>query len=190
MTDQDKNDLFDLLNFFAEGYGINKVTSVRVQFYYSALSDMSLSQVKKSLNILARTWKAYGRLPAPVEIREANQGDPDQKATEAWIKANNAKDSYKTVIFDDYIIHGVVESIGGWIAFSSGEGFEGADGLKWQRKEFIQSYKSLANSDGNWPMKLIGITEGSNSEKGYLEYIPEPKLIGDISQERLKLIKN
>lgn len=176
MKNKDEKEMWKLLNVFAEGFRIEKLSAVRAQFYFSALKDLPIETIRDSLNILAGTWKSYGRLPAPVEIREVNQLDADAKAMQAWDITWKSLDPYKSVIFDDPNIMITIEQLGGWIKFASGDDYLTDDGKKWMRKDFINTYINVSKSNINPPTSLQGIIEIGNSAGGYKS--PKPVLIG------------
>ena len=119
-------------------------------------------------------------MPKPADIIRIIEGSNKDKAFAAWTtveKAIGMVGGYESVIFDDPIIHRVIQDMGGWvricqilekdISFTSNE-FKNRYNAFWSKRE-IPEYSS----------KLIGIIEGENRSAGYLDHIPEPKLIGE-----------
>lgn len=174
MTKQDMPVFTEILDFLAEGLGTD-MTAVKYRFYFAALSDLSLEDIKLAANQIARTATFF---PKPVDFRNALAGDVDTKAVMAWEKVMKAKSSvgsYGSVEFDDPVIHSVISMMGGWVAVCRMEEF---DSEKWQRIEFEKSYKALSKTNMQHPEYLLGASDTDNKAKGYADRIGPPILIG------------
>ena len=113
------------------------------------------------------------RFPTPADIVSRINGDAEGKALDALIKVEKAMElhgSYRTVIFDDPIIHFVIDELGGWIKscrVSEGE-------FTWWKKDFRERYKHHLKYQVN-PLEvppLIGIFDSHNLPKGSPAQIP------------------
>lgn len=183
MTKQDMPAFTEILDFLAEGLGTD-MTAVKYKFYFAALSDLNLEDIKLAANQIARTATFF---PKPVDFRNALAGDTDTKAVIAWekvIRAKSSVGSYGSVKFDDPIIHSVVSMMGGWVAVCRMEEF---DSEKWQRIEFEKSYKALSKTNMQHPEHLLGSNDIDNKANGYVDRIKEPTLI-EISTGRQEVI--
>lgn len=151
-----------------------------LDLYYHALKDLRLEDIKQATNTLLQTMTFF---PKPVDFRNALGGNIEDRATQAWLKALKAQNRYNSVCFDDPVIHSTIEAMGGWVKFCSMEGYTDE---KWQMTDFIKIYKGMANRPDH-PVKLQGLLEVQNSERGYIDYIPDVKLIGNKEKARLLL---
>jgi hypothetical protein len=87
------------------------------------------------------------------------------------------------VVFDDPIIHRVVDDMGGWCSFGVKDGKE----LPFVEKEFVARYRAF-KSKGVLPAynrKLVGLDEARNVLDGF-EPMNRPVYIG--SPDRAKLV--
>jgi len=180
MKTEEFDQLVEIMDFLAVGLENAELSPVKYKFYFAALSDLSIEDIKTAANHIARTATFF---PKPVDFRNALSGNSDDMATVAWLKALGAQNRYLSVCFDDPVIHSVVEAMGGWVKFCSMEGYNDES---WQMKDFIKIYKSLMGGHEH-PVKLMGLTEIRNAEHGDYDYIPEVKLIGDQDKARLLL---
>lgn len=180
MKKEEFDELVEILDFLAAGLDNAEMTPVKYKFYFAALSDLGIDEIKEAANVIARTATFF---PKPVDFRNALSGNNEDRATQAWLKALNAQNRYASVCFDDPVIHSTIEAMGGWVKFCSMEGYTDES---WQMKDFIKIYKSVIGRPKH-PVKLIGLTEIENADRGYYDFIPEIKLIGDQEKARLLL---
>lgn len=133
-----------------------------LQGYYMVLQSLTEEQFERAIeNILAD--RKYNKLPLPAEIKEMVLGKAEDKAIMALDKLEKGMariGKYNSAVFDDPLIHAVVETMGGWIKLCSMEWEE----WKFARKDFERIYKAyMANFDRiNIPTRLIGISEHQN----------------------------
>jgi hypothetical protein len=176
---QHKKEFAQMLIATAELYG-KSLSSMAINVYYELLIDFDYAVVNKAFNALARQSKF---MPKPAEILEAieNKQAPDALAETAYNKLVQARKeigAYKSVIFDDPIIHRIVEQHGGWpVVCRMSKEDEQYTAFK---KNFIQEYKSfMGDKNYSYPLKLAGISEITNNAEGFEEYIPSPVVIGN-----------
>ncbi|MDY6857478.1 MAG: DUF6475 domain-containing protein [Thermodesulfobacteriota bacterium] len=96
----------------------------------------------------------------------------------AWVEVEKAIRSigpYQSVRFPDPVIHGVIDSLGGWPAFQDFKSSE----LTWKQKEFLERYKAMAGKD-EFPDYLPGLIEIENQA---------PEKIKEIGNNRVKKLK-
>lgn len=183
MKKEDMEEFTEILDFLAEGLGTD-MTAVKYKFYFAALSDLPLEDIKSAANQIARTATFF---PKPVDFRNALAGDVDTKTVIAWEKVMRAKPqvgSYSSVKFDDPVIHTVISMMGGWVDLCRLEGF---DTEKWQRHEFEKTYKAMIKLNAEHPEFLLGANDADNKAKGYVDRIGEPMLIGDVGVKQIEL---
>lgn len=176
----DKTDLkaFEkIMTSLNELYGdpSKQISDLKMELYYKALSDLSIEQLNDAVNILCQT-KTIKTWPLPAEIRQAVEGNPQDKAQVAFdklITAVRSIGSYQTVIFDDPAIHAFVQSYGGWEEICD----KTVDDWKYMRNEFIRGYNGFTGRT-DVPLQLTGIHDAVNRAKGWSHRIP-PSIIGD-----------
>jgi len=162
------------------------VSKELVKIYYELLKGYSDEQIDRALNITAKTCKFF---PKPAEIIETIEGNQSEKSLLAWEKVKRGIEEagvYQSVIFDDLVIHKVIDSLGGWISI-----FEIEGDLTWYQKDFERLYQAYNNKPQllqNTPKKLLGLIEIENRNSNYLEDIPEAILIGDIKLGKAKTL--
>lgn len=146
-----------------------KVSHLKMDLYYNALKDLSIEQLNDAVNILCQT-KTIKTWPLPAEIRQAVEGNPQDKAQVAFDKLITAVRSigpYQTVIFDDPAIHAFVQSYGGWEEICD----KTVDDWKYMRNEFVRGYTGFCRVNGV-PLQLTGIHDAVNRCKGIDHKIP------------------
>lgn len=176
MTEKDRREFETILISLAEIYD-TQLTETRLNLYFAALKDLTLEQVKQAANTIARTSRFF---PKPADFLEAGGGGGEDKALQALLQVEKAIreiGSYRSVVFDDPVIHAVIETFeGGW----EGICMMPLEDWKFARKDFIKTYKALSNIPNlNAPPKLIGRIEHENSMKGYHHKSQETVYIGD-----------
>ena len=176
---QHKKEFAQMLIATAELYG-KSLSSMAINMYYEVLKSFDYVIVNKAFNILVRQSKF---MPKPAEILEVieNKQSSDVLAILAYNKLIQARKEigpYQSVIFDDPIIHRIVEQHGGWPAVCCmSKEDEQYTAFK---KNFVQEYKSfIGDKNYNYPLKLAGIYEINNNAEGFDEYIPAPVVVGN-----------
>ena len=117
-----------------------KLSDTLYELYWEALKDLPFEDFSRAANILGRSSKFF---PKPVEFRELLMPDISAQAALAYRKVEEAfikAGIYKAVIFDDPVIHAVMDNLGGWIHYCNLP----EDEVKWYRKEFEKHYANFA----------------------------------------------
>lgn len=151
------------------------LTDPKAEIYWEILKEYADEEIKKAIISALKTCKFF---PKPAEIIELIEGDKTDKSLLAWVKVKNAIErigSYQSVIFDDPIIHVVIDILGGWQKIC----LTLIDDMKWVQKDFERLYQVYQNQPlGEYPSRLIGIHEQTNREKGHVDFIPKPIRVG------------
>lgn len=134
----------DFKNFCKDLAGLGEMFGKQIndtlyELYWEFLKDLSLEDFNRAANILARTSKFF---PRPVEFREQVLPDITVRASLAYNKIHNAfisAGAYSTVIFDDAVIHAVIDNLGGWVKYCNLTD----DEVKWWRKDFERLYRDM-----------------------------------------------
>ena len=154
--------------------------------YYETLKDLTDDQFSQAVNNLIQTNK-YNKLPLPAEIREQALGSVDDVAlrTLAYVeKVMIDIGQYESVEFADKTVHMTIEALGGWEKCCTMPEEE----WKFVKKDFLKLYKAFKASPRNYPDRLVGFVERTNSFNAFNEFIPTPIRIG--FDYELKLFKN
>ena len=97
----------------------------------------------------------------------------------AWGKVCEAMGSvgaYKDVLFDDLVIHAVVEDLGGWPKMCRGETKE----LSYLQHRFTESYRAYAGK-GQFPFQRVLMGDRSSDAQFAMQGLPPPQpvVVGD-----------
>jgi len=190
MINQDRDRFEVMLLGLAEIFK-EDLSNERVDLYYLALEDMDIEDVIMAGNILVRSVKFF---PKPVEFRENIITGTEDIASIAYLKFFKAcaHTPDKTLIFDDPIIHAVIDNLGGW----NDELYDKWASVKdevWLRKHFEELYQTFAKCGvpKNTSKKFIGKVERNN--EGRWSVSNRPVLVGSkdspVLQEALEEYK-
>ncbi len=102
--------------------------------------------------------------PKPADIVRMMGGTSGDAAMSAWSKVDRASRSigqYESVIFDDALIHRVVEDMGGWVKVCS---CPSEEDFIFVGKEFQNRYRGFAmrSERPEYPAGLIGLIQAKN----------------------------
>ncbi len=149
----------------------------KIECWLNLLSDLTDKQFEISVNKIARNSRFF---PTVGEIRQnAGIGDND-KALIAWMQvlAKLQTDSYYgSPVFDDPVISHVIDSMGGWMTFSTNMTI---DNEHFKERDFRERYSVLKNTVTE-STPLVGFFQESNTTKGFIK--------GGNEQRALRLVK-
>jgi len=158
-------------------YG-KELTPFAAQVCHQACKQFDVEQVTKALSAHLMDPERGQFMPKPADIVRQLQGTHTDRSLIAWGKVFGAMQSvgaYASVVFDEGIIHAVIEDMGGWPKLCRCNN----DELPFIQKRFCDSYKAYAGrSDLIYPAQLTGQHEQENSKLGYVMN-RKPTLIGD-----------
>ena len=163
------------------------ISASDLENYWRWLRPYALSSIEQAVVDFCRSPDAHKFFPKPGELVAALEGGSAGQALRAWSKVMHAirrVGAYRTVVFDDPLIHAVIWDMGGWqtlcAMLTRDEPF--------RAREFEKRYTSyLARPPTAYPRQLSGITETVNASKGYHSTSP-PILVGD-QQKALQVLK-
>lgn len=172
MTDKDAKRFAEIMSVLNEVFGDQgkQISDLKMEFYFRALSDLSIEQINDATILLANT-KTIHTFPTPAEIRQAIEGNPHDKANVAFDKLLNAVRTigpYRSIAFDDPAIHVFVDSYGGWEEICD----RTVEDWKYMRNEFVRGYSGYAMRANSAPLRLTGIHESNNRLNGYDHHSP------------------
>ena len=180
MSELDKNLFQEYMTGLCEMYDKEASKSL-MRLYYAVLRHLAPEQFEKGVETLLMR-KTFNKMPLPAEILEAVGGKPEDAALLALHKLEKAMQdygAYESVMFDDPVIHAVVERVDwngerGWIGICHMP----LDELKWWKKDFPKAYAAYQGQGVKTANALLGIHDAHNMGivKGYE---PKIRLIGD-----------
>ncbi len=183
MISADQEKFTQGLMILAEVYN-RKLSSLLLHTYWKCLKKYSLAVFETTLwNFVKNPDVSKKGFPSPAEWIKAIDGDAESKSLMAWtviIKAIRHIGHYDSVMFNDPLIHLIIEDMGGWIFLC--QQFERE--LIFLQKEFERRYKNYysTNQLNIESSYLTGQIEHQNTIHGFTQYIPRPR--------NAKLLKN
>lgn len=153
------------------------LTPQALDLWFESLKHYDLAAISGALSAHVRNPDNGQFLPRPADVVRNIEGGSDDAALLAWAKVDRALrvvGPYRTVVFDDPLIHYAVAAIGGWIKL----GTLSDEDWKYQRIPFATIYRGARMRKVNYPGKLLGIAESDN---GALHQEP-PVYVGDFQK--------
>lgn len=176
MNDQDKRAFKELITSVLAFYR-QDASTFALQVWWAACESFDMEQVRKALNAHAVDPERGQFCPKPADVVKALQGTKTDRARMAWGKAFDAMQrvgAYKSVAFDDPVIHAVIEDLGGWTKLCRSDLNE----LSYIEHRFCEAYRAYSGRpDLAYPAKLIGEFEAVNRHEG--RKVAPPVLVGD-----------
>ena len=143
------------------------VSQFSVSVWWQAMQPYDFEAVSDALSRHTLNPDNGQFMPKPADMVKLFSGRTVDSAQVAWAKVDKAVRAvgpWQSVIFDDPIIHRVIEDMGGWV------GLCGKEAEEWPfiGNQFVTRYQGqkLTGNTGDYPPRLIGITEHQNSEAG------------------------
>lgn len=172
----------ELMRTIAEYYRIEMGPST-VKLYWSALSAYSFEELKGAFNAHVQNPDTGQFMPKIADVVKMLHGNTLTQAMRAWQKVQRAiaaVGTYQSVVFDDPLIHAVIDEMGGWVAV----GRVSTDEAPFRSREFEKRYQaSRLKPPASYPRKLCGILEIENTKAGYLA--EPPVFLGDTEVAKL-----
>ena len=176
MTSNDKQEFFTWLAGIAAMKRVDVSKSI-LNIWFETLVDYDLSAIKTAFQKHLRDPDGGHWMPQPSDIIRQIDGGVGDQAELAWAKAFRAVSlvgSYSDVVFDDAIIHAVIDGMGGWVKFCAGE-YKDFD---FKRLEFVKAYKAIKNRGvSEYVGVLQGISNAQNRMHGFR--LQAPQIVGD-----------
>jgi hypothetical protein len=157
-------------------YGKSLHESV-LAIWWQAVKHREFNAVKAALNAHVTNPDNGQFMPKPADVARYLEGSRESQALQAWSKVMDTLHrlgSYATVVFDDALIHAVIEDMGGWIHLCHML----TKDVPFRANEFEKRYAAyVLHPPTRYPKQLIGWGEQQNRMGGY-EPNP-PLLVGD-----------
>jgi len=188
MSPSDQPKFSALLSDVMAYYGKDASTFM-VSLWWDACKGLDFAQVQAALNQHARDPERGQFAPKVADIVRILEGTATERATIAWGKTLDAMErvgSYTDVVFDDAVIHAVVQDLGGWVKICRSSMAE----LSYLQHRFTESYRAYANrarsgAMDEYPRVLCGDRSPDETYERRGLPAPKPAVIGDVVQARL-----
>jgi hypothetical protein len=179
MTDSDKKRFAAAMYSFTAIYEMDFSSKAVLKIWFESLANHTIEEIESAVTRYIKSPDFGSYKPKPSDLIKILEGTSDDRAFSAWSKLEKAVrrvGTYKTVVFDDPIIHRVVDDMGGWCEIGRKEERE----LPFVSKEFCQRYRAFSSKSiiPDHSKKLLGLSEGDNTARGF-EHKEEPVLCGD-----------
>jgi hypothetical protein len=141
MQQRDFDEFCEMLDLIAEQYGKTLSDGAKA-LYWQGLHDFDLSALKQAASRHLRNPDTGQFMPKIADFVRMLQGSTQDAALTAWAKVDQAIrriGTYQDVVFDDPIIHRVIQDMGGWI----GLGTKTEDEWPFVAKEFENRYRGF-----------------------------------------------
>jgi hypothetical protein len=178
MIAKDRKDFFTLI---AGVYGFYRqdFSDFAGSVWWEAMKPYDFKAVSDALNRHCVNPDVGQFMPKPADVVRMLQGSTQDSALLAWAKVDRAMrtvGNYRSVVFDDALIHRVLTEMGGWVQL----GTKTDDEWPFLKNEFVNRYRGYRGRSEvpEYPPVLVGIAEASNSEQGQIHREP-PTLIGN-----------
>lgn len=146
MNEFDRSGFAEVMLGLGEAYG-EPISETRMEIYFAALSDLPLAELRHAATIHVRTQKFFPRV---AELREAIQGNEDDRASLAWtdlLKQVRRVGYIGTPTFDDPVAQrAAMELYGGWRSLCERLPGDGPE-LLGAAKLFKATYAAYARRD-------------------------------------------
>lgn len=182
MKQNEFDEFCEILDHVSEQYGKTLSEGVKI-LYWQGLEEYDLQAVKQALGRHLKNPDNGMFMPKIADVVRMMQGTTQDSALIAWAKVEKAVRQIGTgssVVFDDAIIHTVIQDMGGWLSFGS----KSEDELPFVAKDFENRYRGykLRNEKTEYPKVLIGLYEAQNSTQGFKS--DPPILVGNVEKAK------
>ncbi|CAG2132345.1 DUF6475 domain-containing protein [Cupriavidus numazuensis] len=146
--------------------------------WWQAMQPFDFEAVAEAFNRHCVNPDSGQFMPKPADIIRMLQGSTQDSALVAWAKVDRGLrtvGTYRSVSFDDPLIHRVLTEMGGWIEL----GRKNEDEWPFVRNEFVNRYRGykMRSEIPDFPPHLVGMAEAQNAKTGFA--VEAPLLLGD-----------
>lgn len=168
----------DVLGFYGQA-----PSKFALSVWWQACQGFEFEDVQRALGRHAMDPERGQFAPKPADLVRQMQGTPTDQAARAWsvtLGAMSRVGAYSDVVFDDPVIHAVVEDMGGWPALCRTE----TDQLSYTQHRFTEAYRAYARRGdlSSWPRKLSGDRSPDETYIARGLQPPKPVLVGDAAR--------
>lgn len=186
MNEQDKTRFAELLAATMDVYARDASSNVAA-IWWESLKRFEFAEIRAAFSRHIQDTDSGQYAPKPAEIiRILEGGDTEGRALVAWTKVLEGMrlvGPYQSVVFDDPLIHTVIEDMGGWIGLCE----MSDEHVPFRGREFQTRYRAAVHCPPErYPAQLTGVSEGQNRSHGHA-HDEAPVLIGDTERARAVL---
>lgn len=172
------NLIADVLAFYGQS-----VSKFALTVWWQACQPFDFDAVQRALGRHAMNPERGQFAPKPADLVRQMQGTPTDRAARAWsvvLDACSRVGAYTDVVFDDPIIHAVVDDLGGWPALCRID----TERLSYTQHRFMEAHRAYSNRGDltEWPRKLAGDRSPDDVYESRGLPPPKPVLIGDTAR--------
>lgn len=187
MTEADRPGFAELLHavygFYRQG-----CSDTVLDIWWAAMRSFDLVAIRDALGRHAMNPDSGMFLPKPADVVRMLGGSTLDSAMMALAKLEAAMGhvgAYHTVVFDDSVIHRVVEEMGGWIGLCQTKSRD----WEFRRTEFLNRYRGYRARGEEPPhqARLLGIFDAENSAAGFSVEDDNVRLVGDQAGARITI---
>lgn len=154
------------------------LSAFALDVWWQALKAYELSVISQALTLHCQNPDTGQWCPKPADVVKMVGGTTKDAAIMAWNKVMEGVSRagrYRSVCFDDPIINRCLLEMGGWPELCAKEEKE----MPFVERNFCDRYRAyrLRGENVGHPAYLVGLTESSNSQKGFCS--DPPMLIGN-----------
>ena len=177
-TLKQKEQFFEILTALAEIYG-RKLSMAAQDLYVRVLEKYPFEAVRRACEMyLDNASGKASYFPKPGDIVALIDGNPDDRASQAWAEVLQALErvgTYESVRFRDPIVNACIAELGGWVRLGELD----KKAIEFLGNEFRKLYRQFYQT-GKVPRvdHLPGRTETENNARGLTEFIPQPVEVG------------
>jgi hypothetical protein len=135
---------------------ITDISLTDIENYWLFLRPYSLADFEKAVVNYCISPEGHRFMPKPGELIAALEGNALQQAQQAWTKVMNAIRRIggdKTLVFDDALIHAIIDDMGGWVRLCELQ----IKDEPFKQREFEGRYVNYRrNPPTRYPRQLIG----------------------------------
>lgn len=150
-----------------------------LDLWWRACANADMEQVRAALQKHCLDPERGQFAPKVADVVRALFGTATNRAAIAWGKAHGAMASvgaYRDVVFDDPLIHAVIEDLGGWPKVCRTT----VDDLSYLQHRFQEAYRSYVacGAQADYPRRLAGDRSPDSDYEAKGLPAPRPVLIG------------
>lgn len=184
----DDRSLFATLLSSVMAYYQRETSDFLLNVFWSGLRAFEFDDVRRAFELHVCAPDQGKFAPRVADITLLLEGSTQTQGMRAWAKVEAAMKTvgaYRSVVFDDPLIHAVIVEMGGWVPLCRC----GVEDLPFRAREFERRYGSyrLRRETPAFPARLMGENEASNRHNGHIGYEVRPVLIGEPERAALVL---
>ena len=177
MTQDDYEEFSGMVGAITELYG-RAASEFAITIWWGALRQYDLPAVRQAFDRHVRNPDTGQFPPKPADLIRMMGGTTQDSALVAWSKVDRALrvvGPYRSVVFDDPLIHRVLVEMGGWVSL----GAKTEQEWPFVGKEFENRYRGyrMRNERPDYTPVLVGMSEAQNQRAGF--GVEPPMMIGD-----------